>query len=237
MAGLFAGAPFEPRQWLIAQVSADRHFLPEPRLPPAEGVNSRVSMTVKTLFARLSITRPFLTISLILSLLLAPLVQAAVHLSDTPLGRRVMVDYIVHFAYNLQWPVNAFDNYSAPFKVCLMGGDSLGEQLALRFKNQRIDGRRVALEKIGFKDILRARKCQIVVLGSMDRSSLLKTLVTVEFFPVLTVSDAERFAATGGMIEFADKGGEVALRMNKTMLEKAELKMGNSLFRLGQKLE
>ncbi|BBM01999.1 hypothetical protein GL2_20730 [Microbulbifer sp. GL-2] len=170
-----------------------------------------------------------------LTLLATPVVQAAVNLSDTPLGRRVMVDYIVHFAYHLQWPVNAFANQSAPFKVCLMGGDSLGEPLAERFKNQRIDGRRVELEKIDLKDMLRARKCQIVVLGSMERNFLLKALVAVEFFPVLTVSDADSFAATGGMIEFADSGNEVALRMNKTMLEKAELKMGKSLFRLGQK--
>ncbi|QFT56286.1 YfiR family protein [Microbulbifer sp. THAF38] len=190
---------------------------------------------MKTHCHRPSVPRLSLIFTLLLSLLIAPLTQAAVHLSDTPLGRRVMVDYIVHFAYNLQWPVNAFDNYTAPFKVCLMGGDSLGETLAERFRNQRIDGRKVALEKIDFKDILRARKCQIVILGSMDRAHLLKALVTVEFFPVLTVSDADRFAATGGMIEFADSGGEVALRMNKTMLEKAELKMGNSLFRLGQK--
>ncbi|GAA5443439.1 hypothetical protein Misp06_01616 [Microbulbifer sp. NBRC 101763] len=148
-----------------------------------------------------------------------------------------MVDYILHFAYNLQWPVNAFANQRAPFRVCLMGGDSLGEPLAERFKNQRIDGRRVELEKIDLKEMLQARKCQIVVLGAMERASLLKALVAVEYFPVLTISDAQRFAATGGMIEFADSGGEVALRMNKTMLEKAELKMGNSLFRLGQKPE
>ncbi|WP_226642851.1 YfiR family protein [Microbulbifer variabilis] len=190
---------------------------------------------MKTHCLRPPVSRLSLIFSLLLSLLIAPFTLAAVHLSDTPLGRRVMVDYIVHFAYNLQWPVNAFDNYTAPFKVCLMGGDSLGETLAERFRNQRIDGRKVALEKIELKDILRARKCQIVILGSMDRANLLKALVTVEFFPVLTVSDADRFAATGGMIEFADSGGEVALRMNKTMLEKAELKMGNSLFRLGQK--
>ncbi|MCO1333177.1 YfiR family protein [Microbulbifer sp. OS29] len=178
--------------------------------------------------------------SLTVALLAAPLsgpVQAAVQLSDTPLGRKVMVEYIVHFAYHLQWPVNAFKNSNAPFKVCLMGGDSLGDPLAKRFKNHRIDGRDVKLETIDAKEMLRARKCQIVVLGTMDRDTLLKALVALEFFPVLTVSDAERFAATGGMIEFADSGREVALRMNKTMLEKAELKMGSSLFRLGREPE
>ncbi|WP_444929752.1 YfiR family protein [Microbulbifer sp. SSSA002] len=163
--------------------------------------------------------------------------RGAVQLSDTPLGRRVMVDYIVHFAYHLQWPVNAFSNSRAPFKVCLMGGDSLSEPLAARFKNQRIDGRTVELEKIEVAEMLRARKCQIVVLSTLDRATLLKALIALEFFPVLTVSDAERFAATGGMIEFADSGREVALRMNKTMLERAELKMGSSLFRLGRKPE
>ncbi|WKD48876.1 YfiR family protein [Microbulbifer spongiae] len=178
----------------------------------------------------------FLTRFLLLLSLTAPGVQAAVQLSETPLGRRVMVDYIVHFAYHLQWPVNAFDNRNAPFRVCLMGGDSLGEPLQERLRNQRIDGRRTEFEKVDLKQMLRARKCQIVVLGPMARANLLKALVALEYFPVLTVSDAERFAATGGMIEFADSGGEVAVRMNKTMLEKAELKMGTSLFRLGREV-
>ncbi|WP_323845361.1 YfiR family protein [Microbulbifer magnicolonia] len=162
---------------------------------------------------------------------------ASAQLSDSEVGRRVMVDYIVHFAYHLQWPIEAFTGTDAPFRICVMGGDSLQAPLAERLKHQRINGRRVELESVKQGELMRARSCQILVLGEMERSSLVKAVGALEFFPVLTVSDAERFAATGGMIEFVDSGGGVALQLNKTMLDRAELKMGNSLFRLSRKLD
>ncbi|SHF12568.1 protein of unknown function [Microbulbifer donghaiensis] len=162
--------------------------------------------------------------------------QASAQMSDSAVGRRVMVDYIVHFAYHLQWPIEAFSGTDAPFRICVMGGGDLREPLAERLKHQRINGRMVALESVNQGELMRARSCQIVVLGEMERSSLVKALGALEFFPVLTVSDAERFAVTGGMIQFVENGGNVALRLNKTMLDRAELKMGNSLFRLSRKL-
>lgn len=163
-------------------------------------------------------------------------VQASAQLSDSAVGRRVMVDYIVHFAYHLQWPIEAFTGTNAPFRICVMGGGSLHEPLGERLRHQRINGRMVAVESVNQGELMRARSCQIVVLGEMERSSLVKAVGALEFFPVLTVSDAERFAVTGGMIEFVESGGTVALQLNKTMLDRAELKMGNSLFRLSRKL-
>lgn len=161
---------------------------------------------------------------------------AGAQLSDSAAGRQVMVNYIVHFAYHVQWPIEVFTGTDAPFRICAMGADSLYTPLAERMKNQRVNGRRAEVEIVSAGDRLRVRRCQIVVLGAMERSALAETLVDLEFFPVLTVSDAERFAASGGMVEFAGSGDRMALQLNKTELERAELKMGTSLFRLSQEL-
>jgi len=163
--------------------------------------------------------------------------QAWTPLSSSAAGRRMMVDYIVHFAHHLQWPIEVFTGTDAPFRICMMGEGSLHQSLAERLERHRINGRRVTLEIVGQGELMRARKCQIVVLGQMERASLVKAVGALEFFPVLTVSDAERFAATGGMIEFVSRGGNITLQLNKTMLDRAELKMGNSLFRLSKEVD
>lgn len=176
-------------------------------------------------------------LAVLLIVVMATSAQASSRLSGSEAGRKVMVDYIVHFAYHLQWPIEAFSGTNAPFRICVMGENSLREPLAERLKHQRVNGRLVALEIVGEGELIRARSCQIVVLGQMERAKLLKAVGALEFFPVLTVSDTERFAATGGMIEFANRGGNVALQLNKTMLDRAELKMGDSLFRLSREVD
>lgn len=176
-------------------------------------------------------------LAVLLMVVLATGLQASSHLSDSAAGRRVMVDYIVHFAHHLQWPIEVFSGTDAPFRICVMGGEQLLEPLAERLDRHRVGGRKVELESVDERETIRARSCQIVIFGAMERSKLLETIRSLEFFPVLTVSDADRFAATGGMVEFAGSGANIALQLNKTMLERAELKIGSSLFRLSREVE
>ncbi|WP_460803560.1 YfiR family protein [Microbulbifer agarilyticus] len=159
--------------------------------------------------------------------------SAAEQLSDTDLGRKVMVDYIVHFAHHFQWPIEVFNGSNAPFRICVMGDEALVPALTARFHRHRIQGRMVALETVNDGETMRARRCQIMVMGSeLGLEPVAKAVGALEFFPVLTVSDVSRFNQLGGMVEFAGSGANMSLQLNKTRLDRAELKMGNSLFRL-----
>ncbi|WP_233998841.1 YfiR family protein [Microbulbifer pacificus] len=173
---------------------------------------------------------------LIFLLPLSPARAQAEHLSDTDLGRKVMVNYIVHFAHHLQWPIEVFSGSGAPFRICVMGDDELVAPLTARLHHHRVQGRLVSLERVNDGEMMRARRCQIVVMGDMDAERLAQAVGALEFFPVLTVSDTSRFAALGGMVEFAGSGANMALQLNKTRLDRAELKMGNSLFRLSKQV-
>ncbi|WP_246068396.1 YfiR family protein [Microbulbifer harenosus] len=200
-----------------------------PRKPHADASEAR---RVALPFARLSA-------GLMLFLFLLPQLPAGAHaeqLSDTDLGRKVMVDYIVHFAHHLQWPIDVFNGASAPFRICVMGENELVAPLTARLHHHRIQGRMASLERVNDGEMLRARRCQIVVMGDMGAERLAQAVGALEFFPVLTVSDVRRFANLGGMVEFAGSGANLALQLNKTRLDRAELKMGNSLFRLSREI-
>ena len=178
----------------------------------------------------------YLLLPLLLITVVPARAQASEHLSDTDLGRKVMVDYIVHFAHHLQWPIEVFSGTGAPFRICVMGENELVAPLTARLHRHRVQGRMVELERVNDGEMLRARSCQIMVMGDMSAERMAEAVGALEFFPVLTVSDVRRFAARGGMVEFAGSGANMALQLNKTRLDRAELKVGNSLFRLSRQV-
>lgn len=229
----FGGAPQADGHSAVVESSApvtQKMYKPaSPRKPPAIASHSG---GIAFSFARFSV-------GLVLFFILLPQPSAraqAEQLSDTDLGRKVMVDYIVHFAHHLQWPIDVFNGANAPFRICVMGDDELVAPLTARLHHHRIRGRMASLERVNDGEMLRARRCQIVVMGDMGAERLAQAVGALEFFPVLTVSDVRRFANLGGMVEFAGSGANMALQLNKTRLDRAELKMGNSLFRLGRQV-
>ncbi|WP_237066561.1 YfiR family protein [Microbulbifer guangxiensis] len=179
-----------------------------------------------------SLRRAALVGACVVVILFAGNASASPRLSETEAGRLVMVNYIIHFAHHIQWPIEAFNGTGAPFRVCIVGDDQIREPLWARLKHQSIDGRRASVETLAHGELRRARDCQLLLMLALPRADQLEIIGALQFFPVLTMSDSPRFAATGGMVEFSGSGSNVALRLNKTMLERAELKTGSSLFRL-----
>ncbi|WP_345548866.1 YfiR family protein [Microbulbifer aestuariivivens] len=155
-------------------------------------------------------------------------------MSETEAGRQVMVNYIIHFAHHVQWPIEAFTGTGGPFRFCIIGEGSMREPLWARLKHQSIDGRRPLVETLEPGELRRARDCQVLLMQALPRVDQLEMIGAMQYFPVLTISDSPRFAAVGGMVEFAGSGAQVSLRLNQTMLERAELKTGTSLFRLAR---
>lgn len=174
-----------------------------------------------------------LMLLLLLQLILSAGAAAAPsRLSDTEAGRRLMINYIVHFAHHLQWPIEVFSGTGAPFRICLLEQPDLLAPLASQLKYHRVDGRPVEVAGLPPGEKLEARRCQILVLGEVSPDYWRELMLALEFFPVLTVSDVRGFTAAGGMIGFVGRGPQVAVRLNKTMFDRSELKIGSSLFRL-----
>ncbi|WP_237055334.1 YfiR family protein [Microbulbifer sediminum] len=173
-----------------------------------------------------------LLLLLLLVILSAGAAAAPSRLSDSEAGRRLMINYIIHFAHHLQWPIEVFTGTGAPFRICLLGQQELRAPLAEQLKYHRVDGRPVEVTELPPDEKLQARRCQILVLGRVSPDYWRELVLALEFFPVLTVSDTEGFIAAGGMIGFVRRGPQVAVRLNKTVFDRSDLRIGSSLFRL-----
>ncbi len=116
-----------------------------------------------------------------------------------------------------------------PVVVCLYGADPFGGRL------QRMEGRTVNQRRI---DVRSARtyadinSCALVYLGSDQRSQWPQLRAHLAGRSILTVSEFDGFARSGGMIEFARQNNRVAVRINVAAVETAHLSVQDRLLRL-----
>lgn len=173
----------------------------------------------------------FLFFSLILAFAAQP---ARASVSDSDTGRRLIVDYTMHMAHHVEWPLEVFVGTNAPFRICMMGQDFLGEALADRLKFHRVRQRKVELQYLAADDHRGARKCQILLVGERSPDGVAELARDLDFFPVLTISDMPKFANYGGMVGFVEQGSMVSLQFNKAQIRNADLKYSSSIARLAK---
>lgn len=134
--------------------------------------------------------------------------------------------YLFHFAELAEWPE------STPVTICLQGNNPIRAYLPV-LNGQQINNKAVHI-KLGTPFAL--EECQIVFFS--DLSALSNTVLEqAHKHHVLLVSDAEEFAAKGGMIQFTLRDNKLKLVVNLSSVKLAGLKLSSKLLRMAEILE
>ena len=120
--------------------------------------------------------------------------------------------YLGHFTGFIHWPASAFPTAEAPFRVCILGRDPFGSALDLRMRDERVHGRRVAVDRI--KSELEAASCQIVFYSENDPGRAEALSKATRGRPVLIVTDSTRLLEHCAGIAFVLEGTRVRFDVN-----------------------
>ncbi|BFM14233.1 hypothetical protein R50073_04160 [Maricurvus nonylphenolicus] len=167
-----------------------------------------------------------LSLSVLLSILQVAMVEARAGVADTQEGREIIGHYIYYFARNVDWPETVFKSSGSPFWVCMVGKESLGLEVSKRLQKGRVGRHRIRLKHFNLDQLGGLRQCQIVFIDETHAHTIKEIIKPLDNLPILTVSDAEGFAAQGGMVGFVGRGKQVAMQLNRTVIERAQLKLG-----------
>ncbi len=134
--------------------------------------------------------------------------------------------YLLHFAELTEWPE------ATAISICLLGNSPLEAYLpALQGQKVHNMALRVILDQQQ-----PIENCQILVLAEL--SALTKALLEqAKTQHILLVSDAENFAAQGGMIQFSLRDNKLKLVVNLNSVKQASLKLSSKLLRMAEILE
>lgn len=172
-------------------------------------------------FLRRALSTLLLAIAIAASL--APASAAQVGEAD------VKAAYLFNFTRFVEWPDGTPPD-ADPFRLCVIADPAMTALIEQTMMGEAVKGR--PSETAVPASIEEARRCQILFVGRTEMSRARPMLAALRDHPVLTVSDAARFADTGGMIEFMRVDEHVRFRVNVEAAKRSRITISSRLLRV-----
>jgi hypothetical protein len=137
--------------------------------------------------------------------------------------------FLFNFAQFVEWPEKAFAGADAPLVIGVLGTDPFGPVLDETVRDERIGGRKLEIHR--YRRVEDVGICQILFISESESSHLEAILAALKERSVLTVSDADRAARKGVMIQFLTEKKRVRLRINLDAAKLAGLTISSKLLR------
>jgi hypothetical protein len=171
-------------------------------------------------------SRPFLKP---LVCLLIALFSATVPAQDED---AIKIGYLYNFSKFVEWPASIENEPGKPWNLCVLG-DEIVKTVASILEGKRV--RQKAIVVVNAKRGSDLDGCQVAFVSASEGWRVGPMLKALEDRPTLTVSDAEDFAAQGGMIGLVREGDKIRFEINLGAAEKAGLKISAQLAKLAMK--
>src|SRR5262249_5571927 len=137
--------------------------------------------------------------------------------------------FLLNLAKFAEWPALAPD---APVVVCVAGDDRVAALLASTVRAQPGESR--AITVVTIPGDLPTRGCQALFLGRRDARLRLALVEEASASPILTVSDAPRFAGAGGMVELFLEAGRMRFAVNVDAVGRSHVRLSSRLLGLAK---
>lgn len=143
---------------------------------------------------------------------------------------QVKAAFIYNFALYVEWPASATGEQK-PRTICLLGTDYFGTALNA-VHGKAVRNQRLAVRLI--KEVEEAETCDILYISTSEYGNLQEILETVRQRPVLTISDLDRFARSGGMIGLVTRDNKVRFEINLKQTQRAQFRVSSQLLKLAR---
>jgi hypothetical protein len=143
---------------------------------------------------------------------------------------QVKAAFLYNFAKFVEWPAGA--GVDAPLVIGVLGKDPFGSQIDRAVEGKTVNGRRLMIKR--FSSLEAYEYCHILFVSSSERSNLPQIIAAVRNSSVLTVSETERFAHIGGIINFVTIENRIRFEINQAAAERAGLKISSKLLSLAR---
>lgn len=159
-------------------------------------------------------------VALIISILISSVAHA-----ETEFETKVKAAYLYQLTKFVDWPNLPPDG----IRICVVGNDPVGGLLG-ELSNRQVKERTLKIEVNAPIDLA---ICQVLFISRSERKWE-DILRRVHGASVLTVSDQDDFAHSGGVVGFYSEGGKIKLEINPAAVRNANLKFSSKLMELSR---
>ncbi len=150
---------------------------------------------------------------------------------ETPTEYDVKAAYLFNFAKFFEWPAEAFADRQAPLALCIAGRDPFGAALAA-YDRRTVQTRELRVRRgVALGDL---SGCHILFVAESEERQLRRILQATLDLPIVTVSDIEGFADSGGIIGLVTGEKRVQFEVNLVSAQQARVKVSSQLLRIAR---
>ena len=142
---------------------------------------------------------------------------------------QVKAAFLFNFAQFVDWPSSTFAQDDAPLVICVLGDDPFGSYLDELVCGEQVNNRRLTVQR--FRAPEDVKGCQVLFVSRSVGRNLDKALASGREINALTVSDVDRFAERGGIIQLSTESGRIRLRINVLAAKASSLVISSKLLR------
>lgn len=139
--------------------------------------------------------------------------------------------FLYNFAKFVEWPAEAFKDGLDTLYLGVLGVDPFGDALD-SIKDKTVKGKKLVIKR--FTKIDDLEKCHILFISASERGNLRNILQSLNNSSVLTVSEMEKFAQLGGIINLITIENNIHFEINPDAAERAKLKISSHLLKLAK---
>ena len=137
--------------------------------------------------------------------------------------------FLYNFAKFAEWPGDAAP--VDPLTICVHGDAAIADALDETVKGRTVDGRKTAVVRVkpdGF------RACHVLYLAGLSPKRGQEIVDELKGAPVLTVSDREQFARSGGIAALFVEQGRMRFAINVEAAQRCRLRISSRLLSLAK---
>ncbi|MFA7005495.1 MAG: YfiR family protein [Verrucomicrobiia bacterium] len=142
----------------------------------------------------------------------------------------VKAAFLLNFAQYVEWPPAAFPTPDAPIIIGILGDDPFGKALDQTVRGETIKNRPIAVHRS--RQIESLKHCHLLFISKSERGRLANIFARLAGRYCLTVGETDRFARSGGIINFRLQGANVRFEINLDAARRNGLTISSKLLRL-----
>lgn len=144
---------------------------------------------------------------------------------------KVKAAYLYNFAKFVTWPEDTFKDPSLPLGICIFGDDPFGDAIDV-IKDKNVKGKKLEIKQSSGKSELMG--CHILFISPSENKNLSGILKNIKNKHMLTVSDMNKFAHRGGMINLKQVKDKIRLEINHEAAKQSGLKVSSKLLKIAK---
>jgi hypothetical protein len=161
----------------------------------------------------------------------ALLLAVTVATAQAPTLTAVKAAFLYNFANFAEWPVDSLAA-AQNLSLCVVGDDAVADALNQTVRGRTIKGHKPMVEMIKADGKIRA--CHLLYASGYDAARTTQLTQALKGAAVLTVSDGDRFAESGGIAQLVVENDRMHFAINAAAADRARIHLSSKLLNLAR---